>query len=256
MELVRVSNVSLNLEGIQILSDVDMTFEEGLIHAVIGPNGAGKTSLMNCITGYYPPNEGSVIFQGQDITRLRPDRIARLGIARMFQHIEIISELSVKDNILLGRHIHTNYNISHALLYYGKARQEELRNEQEITEIVSFLQLEDVREKIAGSLSYGTQKRVELARAIAAMPKILILDEPTSGMNQQEKTEIIHAILKVHESFIPSILLIEHDMRVVMEISDRISVMNFGTLIAEGCPGEIQENQLVIEAYLGTEGTC
>jgi branched-chain amino acid transport system ATP-binding protein len=224
-------------------------------HAIIGPNGAGKTSLMNCITGNYPPNDGTVSFRGEDITRLRPDRIARLGIARMFQHIEIISELSVKDNVLLGRHIHTNYNVCQALLYYGKAKREELRNEGEITEIMSFLQLEDVQEKIAGSLPYGTQKRVELARAIAAMPQMLILDEPTSGMNQQEKREIIDAILRVHESFTPSILLIEHDMRVVMEISDKIWVMNFGTLVANGCPEEIQQNKLVIEAYLGSEGT-
>ncbi|MGD0233453.1 MAG: ABC transporter ATP-binding protein [Syntrophorhabdales bacterium] len=253
MELLRVSDISLNLEGIQILSKGNMIIEEGSIHAVIGPNGAGKTSLMNCITGYYNPNEGSIFYKGKEITHLKPHSVARLGISRMFQHIEIIRSLSVRDNVLLGRHMHLDYNLLQGLLYYGKAHREEARNREEIREIMSFLQLDGLEEQIAGSLPYGTQKRVELARAIAGRPQMLILDEPTSGMNQQEKEEIIHAVLRVHQSFIPTIILIEHDMRVVMKISERISVMNFGTVIAEGGPKEIQQNDLVIEAYLGTE---
>jgi branched-chain amino acid transport system ATP-binding protein len=253
MELLRVSDISLNLEGIQILSKGNMIIEEGSIHAVIGPNGAGKTSLMNCITGYYNPNEGSIFYKGEEITHLKPHIVARLGISRMFQHIEIIRSLSVRDNVLLGRHTHLDYNLLQGLLYYGRAHREEVRNREEIKEIMSFLQLNGLEEQIAGSLPYGTQKRVELARAIAGRPQMLILDEPTSGMNQQEKEEIIHAVLRVHQSFIPTIILIEHDMRVVMKISERISVMNFGTVIAEGGPKEIQQNDLVIEAYLGTE---
>ncbi len=253
MEALRVSDVSLNLSGIQILSKVSFVVEQGAIHGLIGPNGAGKTSLMNCVTGYYNPNHGSVVFAGATITNLKPHKIAKLGISRMFQHIEIVQELSVKDNILLGRHTHMNYNPVQALLYRGKAHAEELRNEKEIAGMISFLQLEEFQDRIAGSLPYGTQKRVELARAIAAMPQVLILDEPTSGMNQWEKEEIVEAIMRVHRSFIPTIVLIEHDMRVVMKISDRISVMNYGMFIAEGKPRDIQRNELVLEAYLGRE---
>ena len=159
MEALRVSDVSLNLSGIQILSQVRLVIEKGAIHGLIGPNGAGKTSLMNCVTGYYNPNSGSVMLAESPITNLKPHKIAKLGISRMFQHIEIVQELSVKDNILLGRHTHMNYNPLHALLYHGKARAEELRNEVEIEDVISFLQLDEFQGRIAGSLPYGTQKR-------------------------------------------------------------------------------------------------
>jgi branched-chain amino acid transport system ATP-binding protein len=251
MDVLQVSNISLNLEGIQILSNIDMTIQEGTIHSVIGPNGSGKTSLMNCITGYYRPNQGSVFLKGQEITHLKPNKIAGIGISRMFQHIEIIREFSVIDNVMLGKHIHLRYNTIQSLLFYGKALKEELRQREKIEEILSFMGLKEFKNKHAGSLPYGTQKRIELARAIAADPQILILDEPTSGMNQQEKEEIIQMILKAHQTYIPTIILIEHDMRVVMAVSEYISVMNFGNLIAEGPPDQIQKNDLVIEAYLG-----
>jgi len=251
MDVLQISNLSLNLEGIQILSNINMVIREGAIHSVIGPNGSGKTSLMNCITGYYRHNLGSIFFKGQEITSLKPNRIAGIGISRMFQHIEIIREFSVIENILLGKHIHLRYNTFQSLLFYGKALKEELKQREEIEEILSFMGLEEFRHRHAGSLPYGTQKRIELARAIAANPQLLILDEPTSGMNQQEKEEIIQVILKVHQAFIPTIILIEHDMKIVMAISEYISVMNFGNLIAEGLPHEIQKNNLVVEAYLG-----
>lgn len=253
MEDLRISNISLNLEGIQILSRVNMAVEYGLIHSVIGPNGSGKTSLMNCITGYYGPNEGSIFFKGKEITYFRPDKIARLGISRMFQHIEIIPDLSVIDNVMLGKHIQLQYNTVQALFFYGRALREELKQRGRIEEILSFMGLGEFKYRLAGSLPYGTQKRIELARAIAGDPQVLILDEPTSGMNQQEKEEIIQVILRVHQAFIPTIILIEHDMRVVMKISEYISVMNFGNLIAEGLPHEVQGNDLVNEAYLGPQ---
>jgi branched-chain amino acid transport system ATP-binding protein len=251
MEDLRTSNISLNLGGFQILSRVNMVINHGLIHSVIGPNGSGKTSLMNCITGYYRPNEGTILFKGKEITHLKPDKIARVGISRMFQHIEIIRGLSVIDNLMLGKHIHLRYNALQALLFYGRGLEEELKQREKVEETLSFMGLEEFKYRSGGSLPYGTQKKIELARAIAGEPELLILDEPTSGMNQQEKDEIIQVILKVHQTFIPTIILIEHDMRVVMKISDYISVMNFGSLIAEGPPKEVQENELVVEAYLG-----
>jgi branched-chain amino acid transport system ATP-binding protein len=258
MEELRVSDMSLKLEGIQILSEMNLTIERGRIHSLIGPNGSGKTSLMNCVTGYYRPNQGSVLFKGREITHLKPHKIAKTGISRMFQHIEIVRELSVIDNIMLGRHMHFQYNPVQALLFYGKALKEELKHRHEIEETLSFLQLDAFKYRSAGSLPYGTQKRIELARALVARPEVLILDEPTSGMNRQEKEEIIQMIIEAHRTSVPSIILIEHDMRIVMEISDIISVMNFGVVIAEGTPKEIQQNDLVIEAYLGAKegNTC
>jgi branched-chain amino acid transport system ATP-binding protein len=253
MEVLNISNISLNLEGIQILSGLNMIIQEGTIHSVIGPNGSGKTSLMNCITGYYRPNGGSIFFSGKEITHLKPNRIAALGISRMFQHIEVVREFSVVENVMLGKHIHLHYNPIQSLFFYGKALREELRQREEIEEILSFMGLQEVKYRLAGALPYGTQKRVELARAIAVNPTLLILDEPTSGMNQQEKEEISQVILKVRTTFIPTIILIEHDVKLVMRISDTISVMSFGNLIAEGPPSDIQNNNLVIEAYLGPQ---
>jgi branched-chain amino acid transport system ATP-binding protein len=253
MEVLKVSGVSLNLEGIQILSGLNMVVQEGTIHSVIGPNGSGKTSLMNCITGYYRPNNGSIFFGKKEITYLKPNRVAALGISRMFQHIEVIEEFSVLENVMLGKHIHLKYNTVQALFFYGKALKEELRQRERIEEILSFMGLQEVKYRVAGALPYGTQKRVEMARAIALNPTVLILDEPTSGMNQQEKEEITQVILKVRKAFIPTIILIEHDVKLVMRISDTISVMNFGNLIAEGTPPEVQKNNLVIEAYLGPQ---
>jgi len=187
MEVLQLSNVSLNLDGIQILSKASVNVEEGTIHSIIGPNGSGKTSLINCATGYYRPDDGSVFFKGEDITYFKPNKVARIGISRMFQHIQIVGELSVIDNVMLGKHVHLQYNTLQALLFYGKALQEELKGRKEIEEILSFLMLGEFKDRIAGSLPYGVQKRIELARALATHPQVLILDEPTSGMTRQEK---------------------------------------------------------------------
>lgn len=251
MSVLTANNLDLTISGIHILSKVSFAVQLGSIHAVIGPNGAGKTSLMNCITGYYRPARGKVVFQDEEITSMAPHKVANFGISRMFQHIEIVGELSVLDNVLLGRHTRLAYNTLQALIYWGKARREEERNRREIQEILDFLKLTGLESQPAGSLAYGTQKRIELARAVVGGARLLILDEPTSGMNRQEKQEIIQAILMVRKSFIPTILLIEHDMRVVMEISDFVSVMDFGKLIAEGTTDEIQKDEKVIKAYLG-----
>jgi branched-chain amino acid transport system ATP-binding protein len=226
----------------------------GEIFAVIGPNGAGKTCLLNCISRFYTPQEGQIFYKGKDITHLPTHSIAKLGIARTFQNIELFKGMTVLDNIKLGRHAFLKANIFSDMIYFGRTRREELALRKEIEErIVDLLEIESIRKQVVGTLPYGFQKRVELARALAMRPELLLLDEPMAGMNLEETEDMARFILNVNRMWNVSIVLVEHDMGVVMDISDRICVLEFGRKIAEGAPDEIQKNQKVIRAYLGED---
>jgi branched-chain amino acid transport system ATP-binding protein len=248
-----VQNVSLSFGGIQALADVSFGAQEGEILAIIGPNGAGKTSMLNCINSFYHPDRGKILFAGHDLTRLPPHRIAQLGIARTFQNIALYTGLSTLDNLMAARHIHMRAGFLQSLLYWGPAHREDLAHRQAVEEIIDFLEIEHVRKAIVGALPYGLRKRVDLGRALAMEPSLLLLDEPMTGMNQEEKEDMARFILDIHERHGKTILLIEHDMGLVMDIADRVVVLDFGQKIAEDGPEEIRRNQAVIKAYLGEE---
>jgi len=249
--LLEVQNVSLAFGGVQALQGVDLQARRGEILAIIGPNGAGKTSLINAICGHYHPQHGRILFTGRDITRLRPHRIAALGIARTFQNLALVRELSVLDNIMLGRHVRMRSGALACALYWGLAQAEDVRHRAIVERIIDFLEIEAIRKVPAGALSYGLQKRVELGRALALEPQLLLLDEPMAGMNLEEKEDIARFILDIQEEFGTGIILIEHDMGVVMDISDRVIVLDVGRKICEGKPEEVAHDPLVIKAYLG-----
>lgn len=249
---LEINGIFLSFGGVQVLTDVSVSVGKGEILAVIGPNGAGKTCLLNCINRFYQPARGNIVFEGKDITRLKPHQIASLGIARTFQNVELFRGMTVIDNIKLGRHVHLTTGLLSAGYYFGKARKTELDLRKEIEEkIIDLLEIEHIRKKTVGTLPYGLQKRVELARALAMLPKLLLLDEPVTGMNLEETEDIARFILDIHEEWGVTIILIEHDMGVVMDISHRVSVFDFGVKIAEGRPEEIRRNDQVIKAYLG-----
>ena len=246
-----VEDISLSFGGIQALSDINFEVREGEILAIIGPNGAGKTSLLNCLNNFYHPDKGRILLDGHDLTRLSPHRIAQLGVARTFQNTALYTGLSTLDNLMAARHIHMKANLLDSVLYWGRAHRENITHRQVVEEIIDFLEIEHIRKAIVGSIPHGLRKRVELGRALALEPRLLLLDEPMTGMNQEEKEDMARFVLDIYERMGMTILMIEHDMGLVMDISDRIVVLNFGQKIAEGTPKEIRNNQVVIDAYLG-----
>lgn len=250
---LHVDNISLSFGGIRALLDVSFTAETGKITAVIGPNGAGKTSLINSINGFYSPQQGRIFFEGRDITRLPPYKRAQLGISRTFQNIALYTHMTTLDNLMAARHIHMRSNLLTGALFFGPALREEIAHRRVVEEIIEFLEMESIRKKTVGSLSYGLRKRVELGRALALEPTLLLLDEPMAGMNVEEKEDMARFILDIHERQGMTILLIEHDMGLVMDISEHVIVLDFGQKIAEGPPDEIKQNERVIKAYLGQE---
>ena len=247
--------VSKCFGGVRAVDDITFTVQKGEIVSLIGPNGAGKTSLLNMISGFFRPDSGSILLEDLNITRRRPSEIARLGIARTFQNIALFSGLTVLDNILLGRHVHMHAGLLASLVFWGPARDEQVANRERAEEIIEFLKLDDVRKQPIGALPYGLRKRVELGRALALEPKVLLLDEPMGGMNQEEKEDIARFILDINSEWHTTIILIEHDMAVVMDISDRVAVLDHGRKIAEGSPKEVQCHPAVLTAYLGRETT-
>lgn len=253
MGILDVKDVTLRFGGVVALDQVSYEVKEGEIFSLIGPNGAGKTSMLNCISGLYRPASGSIFFKGEDITKLKPHKRAGLGIARAFQNIELFPHLSVLDNLMLGRHIRMKTGVLAGGLYWGKAQREEVRHREKVEDVIDFLEIEDIRYTPVGRLSYGLQKRVEVGRALALEPEILLLDEPMAGMNSEEKEDMARYIIDIHAEKKTTIVLIEHDMRVVMDLSNHIAVLDFGKLIGYGTPNEIQNNQQVIHAYLGED---
>lgn len=253
MALLSLQDIHLSFGGVKAINGVSIDIEEGKIHAIIGPNGAGKTSIFNVISGVYRPQKGRVLFEGRNITGMKPHRIAALGIARTFQNIALFRGMTVLDNLMMGRHVHMKKGFFSNGLYWLGTEKEEIENRKIVEDIIDFLEIENIRKKVVGTLPYGLQKRVELGRALALKPKILLLDEPMAGMNLEEKEDMARYIIDINEEWGVTVLLIEHDMGVVMDISHRVSVLDFGTKISEGEPMEVANDPHVIRAYIGEE---
>ena len=249
--LLEIRDVSKAFGGVQAVNRVSLDVAQGDLVSVIGPNGAGKTSLLNMISGFYHPDQGHILLDGAETTHASPSRIAERGVARTFQNIALFRGMTVLDNLMLGRHVHMKTGVLGAFAYWGFAQREEVTHRKRVEDIIDFLRIQDLRKRPCGSLAYGLQKRVELGRALALDPKVLLLDEPMGGCNHEEKEDMARFILDVNEEWGTTVILIEHDMGVVMDISDRVAVLDMGSKIAEGTPDEVRANPQVIKAYLG-----
>jgi branched-chain amino acid transport system ATP-binding protein len=246
-----IQSLRLSFGGVIAVKDIDLDVHTGELMAVIGPNGAGKTSLLNCITGFYHAQQGKIIFNGKDITHLHTHELVGVGIGRTFQNIELFPGMTVLANMTLARHIHCQYSFIRSCLFSTSVRKEEIRHRQVLEEIIDFLEMQSIRKKTVGSLPYGMMKRVELGRALALEPRLLILDEPFAGMNMEEKEDMVRFLLELNQRWGLTMILVEHDMSIVMSIAQRIMVLNFGEKLGEGSPEEISANPDVVKAYLG-----
>jgi len=249
--ILKLEGISLSFGGIKALTDISFDVREGEIRAIIGPNGAGKSSMLNVINGVYSPQQGTITFRGRVRRNVVPHEAAAQGIARTFQNIALFKGMTVLDNIMTGRNLVMKASLLEQAIHFGRARREELENRERVEQVIDFLEIQHIRKTPVGNLPYGLQKRVELARALAAEPKLLLLDEPMAGMNVEEKQDMCRFILDVNEQYGTTIVLIEHDMGVVMDLSDRVVVLDYGRKIGDGSPDEIRGNQSVIDAYLG-----
>ncbi|MFH1624823.1 MAG: ABC transporter ATP-binding protein [Pseudomonadota bacterium] len=255
MPFFEVKDLLVRFGGLKALNNVSFQVEKNCIYSIIGPNGAGKTTIFNCISGIYKPDQGKILFNGEDITGCKPHQIAGRGIARTFQNVELFSHMTTLDNLLLGRHGQMKTNILNGAFFTRKVVKEEITNRGVVEGIIDFLDLQSARNQLVVNLPFGTQRLVELGRALALEPEVLLLDEPSAGMNIEEKEDLMIWITDIKEDFGVTILLVEHDMKLVMEISDRVLALSYGEKITEGIPSEVQEHKEVLEAYLGEEGT-
>ncbi len=251
--ILEIDDLHLSFQAVKAIAGVSMTVRSGEIFAIIGPNGAGKTSVFNCISGLYRPDSGSILFAGNELVGKKPYRIANMGVARTFQNIELFPQMTVLDNLMLGRHRHLEYGTAAAMLRWGRATKEESRNREVVEVVVEFLGLEPYRKSYVAMLPYGVQKQIELGRALAAEPRLLLLDEPAAGMNLEETEDMARFITDIRRELGIGIVLVDHDMRLVMDLADTVLALDFGRPIAVGTPAEIQSNPDVIRAYLGQE---
>ena len=248
---LEVKDLTLKFGGITALSKINISVRDGELISIIGPNGAGKTSLLNCITGYYKPQEGQIFFNGKDVTHLSTHHLTKTGIGRTYQNIELFPGMTVLSNMLLARHVHCKYSVGKASLFLKSVQKEEVRHREVLEELIDFLEMQSIRKQLVGSLPYGMRKRVELGRALALHPKLLVLDEPFAGMTLEEKEDMVRFLVELNEGWNQTMILVEHDMSIVMSISKKVAVFDFGVKTAEGSPDFVQNHPQVIKAYLG-----